>query len=171
MFSLSSTTIFKCNSSFQIEYIWSVNKIDASTTSSIDLSSNPSSKSSQLLFQSNSLDYGLYEINLQVKITPTPYSTIAKNVSTFVQIIPSRIGVYPLLNGIQTLKIGLGQTLILDPRKYSQFYDKISANNNPIQDLNFTFSCKSNLLTILKLNPSSCFKTNGILLFIMNLII
>ena len=178
MLSLTSTTIFKCNPSFQIEYTWLVNKIDASTTiptTSIDLSSNPSSKSSQIFFQSNSLDYGLYEINLRVKITPYSYPVIEKDVSTFVQIIPSRIGVYPLINGIQTLRIGLEQTLILDPRKYSQFYDKISANNNPIQDLNFTFVCNlinpsgstsstlNDLLT-LKTNgaPSSCFKSNGI---------
>jgi hypothetical protein len=158
MISQSSTTIFKCNSSFQIDYIWSVNKIDANTITSIDLSSNPTSKSSQILFQSNSLDYGLYEINLRVKITPITYAVIDKNVSTFIQIIPTRIGVYPLLNGIQTLRIGLGQTLILDPRKYSPFYDRILVRN-PIQDLNFTFSCNSNILTISK--PSSCFKTNG----------
>jgi hypothetical protein len=116
-----------------------VTKIDKNVSTQIDLSLNPTSKKSEIVFQSNTLDYGLYEINVQVKKTPLNLPSIKSNASTFVQIEQSDISVYGLLNRINTLRIGLEQTLSFDPKKYSNYIDKKEIN--PVGKLNFTFYC------------------------------
>jgi hypothetical protein len=171
MFSLSSISYYSCNSTFSTEYLWTVTKIDKNVSTQIDLSLNPTSKKSEIVFQSNTLDYGLYEINLQVTKTPLNLPRIKSNASTFVQIEPSDISVYGLLNGINTLRIGLEQTLSFDPRKYSNYIDK--QEMNPLGKLNFTFYCNplngdlvslsiTDLLTLKKSGSySPCFISNG----------
>jgi len=141
MFSLKTITYFACNSTFTTEYAWTVAKIDKNTSTEIDISSNPSSKKSEIVFPPNALDYGLYKLNFEVTKTPLIYPSIKNNVSTFIQIEPSHILVYALLNGIDSLRIGQEQTLSFEPRKYSKYFDK--QEMNPIGTLNFTFICNS----------------------------
>jgi hypothetical protein len=148
-----------------------VTKIDKNVSTQIEISLNPSSKKSEIVFPSNTLDYGLYEMSLQVTKTPLNLPSIKSNVSTFIQIEPSDISVYGLLNGINTLRIGLEQTLSFDPRKYSNYID--TPETNPLGKLNFTFNCNPlngnfvsfstvDLLTSQKNGSfSSCFISNG----------
>jgi hypothetical protein len=137
-FSLSTATYFECDLSYTQAYLWTLNKINSGVTQLIDLSVNPTFDSSEIVIQSNTLDYGLFEFTIQVEIKVLT-SVLTSKVSTYVEIIPTGLVVYGLENGIQSISIGFSQTLILNPIKYS--FD--SGNMASISNLTFKFYCSS----------------------------
>ena len=139
LLNFATKTYFSCNETYIQTYKWFINRIDLSPILSMDISSNPSSYSSELVIQSNTLDYGMYEIQFQVDITMEDVifnSTMAK---TYVQIIPSGLVVYPFKNGVSNIKIGSQQSLILNPILNSFDFDNLV----DISSLKFKFYCKT----------------------------
>ena len=128
LFSLKSVTYFYCNvTSYNMFYTWSL--LNNSTDI---LSMNPTKYSSELVIQSNQLEYGLYEFKLQVQISS---NGIVRATSKFVEIIPTDIAVYGLFNGVLGIVIGSRQFLTLDPVLFSTNLDEIGMTSS----MNFTF--------------------------------
>ena len=172
MFSISTATYFWCNLTYTQTFKWFLNKIYSNSSQSVDLSSNPSSISSEIVIKPNTLDYGVYEFICQVNILLTDSGKVyTNNASTFIQIIPTGLVVYTLQNGIQSISIGFEQSLNLSPPKYSFDYDNLAQ----IKNLTFKFYCspinsnsidvsKSIDLASLKRNSSliqACFSSEG----------
>ena len=136
LFSLSTLTYFVCNQNYTQQFSWSLKSFN--TTLYINLTSNPSWQSSELVMQSNSLEYGLYEatINTQIKLENSN-SVFANNKSITFQIIPTGINVYGLPNGVQSILIGSNQSFSLNPRKHSVDLDSLISPSN----LTFKFYC------------------------------
>ena len=178
MFSLSTVTYFGCNLTYSQANQWLLSRIDIQET--IDLTMNPSSTTSELVMQSNSLAYGTYIFSFQVNlIVPSMSSgvTFTAMISTYVQIIPTGLVVFALRNGIANILIGYAQSQSLNPTEYSFDFDEQVS----IKSLDFRFYCVSlfNYQTVplsmssidlatYKNNPSlsmnssqTCFSSNG----------
>ena len=166
MFSLSTSTYFVCNLTFNQSYKWTGNRLSLSGYSLIDLNANPSSFSSELVIQKNQFDYGIYEFTFEVEI-----NGFRCNISTFIEIIPSGLAVYALENGIQSVTIGYEQSLTLDAPSFSFDFDNLVSSSN----LTFKYYCSPNEfntdqidLASYKQNSSlimapnqTCFSSNG----------
>jgi hypothetical protein len=128
------------NQTYALEYTWTVNQIsNTGNKSNIDLAQNPTSYLSELILQANTLMYGLYEINLEVKlVTSDKSSPLSSLIKTYIQIIPTGIVVNAIENGISSILIGSQQNLTLNPSRYSFDLDHLIA---PSQILQFKFYC------------------------------
>ena len=155
------------NQTFTLTYSWSLNQISNSVNKSyIDLTQNPTSHSSELVMQANTLAYGLYEFNLEVKITYNNNGLLTTSMSsflkTYIQIIPTGIMVKAIQNGISSILIGSQQNFTLNPSKYSSDLDNLIT---PSQILQFKFYCTT-ILANSTLNQSQedllSIKTSGI---------
>jgi len=153
MISLSSMTYFSCNSfRFASKYSWSAKRLDIVQT--IDLASNPTLQSSDLVLQPNTLDYGSYmfTLNLNIDIMNSDGSVITQTLSSSLKatrkICPTGIVVNAVKNGISSVMIGSQQNFSLNPALYSADLDNLVAPSV----LKFKFYC----LTLLKnsTNPS-----------------
>ena len=154
------------NQTFTLTYSWSLNQISNSVNKSyIELTQNPTSHSSELVMQANTLAYGLYEFNLEVKMTYnigllTP--SMSSFLKTYIQIIPTGIMVKAIQNGISSILIGSQQNFTLNPSKYSSDLDNLIT---PSQILQFKFYCTT-ILVNSTMNQSQedllSIKTSGI---------
>ena len=144
---LSTLASFACNSTYTLRKAWSLIKLDENANyNSISLSSNPTSLTSMLVIEENILDYGLYmfSFDLALSITTTEEEASnmlyirSSNVSTFIRVIQTGIGVYALENGISNVRIGYMQMLVLNPGVYSKDFDQFVST----QTLSFVFYCR-----------------------------
>jgi hypothetical protein len=111
-----------------------------SLINAIDLSTNPTSTSSELVVKENTLDYGLYKFNLQVVVTYNLVNQITSNlIETFVQIIPTGLAVFAIQNGVSSVLIGSNQVFSLQPSIYTIDMDNIITADK----LSFTYYCKT----------------------------
>jgi hypothetical protein len=147
LFSLSTITYISCmNQTFTLTYSWTLNQISNSVNKSlIDLTQNPTSHLSELVMQANTLLYGLFEFNLEVKMVTSKENnngllppSMSSFIKTYIQIIPSGIVVNAIENGISSILIGLQQNFTLNPSKYSFDLDNLIT---PSQILQFKFYC------------------------------
>ncbi len=127
LFSLSTLTIFSCNSTFTQTNDWKLSRIDVSKT--IDITANPTSITPELVVQANSLEYGLYKFTFQVNVQ-TVDNFLTNSISTFIQIIPTGLAVFAVQNGISSLLIGSRQNLILKPDVFSVDLDYLISPNS-----------------------------------------
>jgi hypothetical protein len=116
-----------------------INPSDGSVNSSVSLTSNQYVNKSELVISANTLNYGLYKFVYTVKMlsNTVDLSPFTGQISTYVQIVPSGITVLGLNGGVNQIQIGLNQTFVIDPTKYS--YD--SDNKADIKSLNFLYFC------------------------------
>ncbi len=128
--SLSTTTLFGCDTSYTMTKSWSI-------TPAISLTSNPSASSSQLVIPANTLLYGLYQFTYIVSVVLSNGTLLSNTASTFSRIVPTGFVVFALPNGIFSIRIGSQQTLILDPGVHSKDPD----NYVEPKLLNYTFYC------------------------------
>ena len=146
LFSLATTTYFACNLTYTQTNAWSLTRLDGSSPQSVDLRSNPTWQTSELVIQSNILDYGIYEFTFQVYISGLTLPSTAINISTFVQIIPTGISVYATKSGVSSVLIGSQQSFVSDPSAYSHDLDSLVQPNS----LSYKFYCRT-----INLNESS----------------
>ena len=136
MLILSSEFVFDCNISYTMKSNWYINKSSSQTLTY----RNPSFESTQLVIQSNTLEYGLYEFVFQVKFTNMyTNETLSASDQTFIQIITSGLVVSAFKNGVSSIFIGSNQSLYLKPVAYSFDYDRLAS----IDSLNFEFYCQT----------------------------
>lgn len=109
----------------------------------ISLDGNPTLEYPELIILSNSMYYGSYKvfywINLKID---TGYLTNIKNefgsvLVTYFDISPGGIAVFGLENGLSYIKVGMEQSLDLNPLKYSYDMDFLVSMNS----LDFNFYC------------------------------
>jgi hypothetical protein len=143
MFYLTSITYFSCNSlSYSFKYLWSVSRTDIMKT--IDLISNPTWQSSELVIQPNTLEYGSYKfsLNLTAVTFGDKSETTTTSISRLIQIVPTGIKVNAIRNGISSVLIGLQQNFTLNPELYSSDLDNVILASQ----LRFKFYCSPRLL-------------------------
>ena len=127
---------------------------------SVDLTTNPSSKTSQLVVQANTLAYDVYSVNLRVDlIANATYNALYSTAIMYVQIVPTGLVVNALQNGVTTQLVGFNQAFVLEPALYSLDLDQLVAN---MSSLSFAFFCSAfglssnqNLFDC-KTNPTAC---------------
>lgn len=145
MFYLTSITYFSCNTlSYSFKYTWSVSRTDIVKT--IGLTSNPTWQSSELVIQSNTLDYGSYKFSLNLTAVAfgdkSLQTTTTISISRLIQIVPTGIVVNAIRNGISSVLIGLQQNFTLNPALYSSDLDNVILASQ----LKFKFYCSPRLL-------------------------
>ena len=130
--SLSTETLFACNLTYTISYMWTM------LPATIDLSLNPTSFSPGLVIQANTLFYGFFEFTLQVQVTLTSTGqTLSNNQTQTIEIVPTGVAVFGLQNGISGITIGSQQALSLNPTLYSIDLDNLISPSSLV----FTFFC------------------------------
>lgn len=142
-FSVSSVISFYGSSNFTLQNYWTLNEVDPKTLTNlndVDLSKNPTSKSSELVIKENTLTYGLYKFQYQVIATFNKISEISSNIpETFIKIIPTGLAVFAIQNGVSNILIGSLQSFNLQPSVYSIDFDNLIQPS----ELNFTYYCKT----------------------------
>ena len=141
LFSLSTSIYFACNTSSTYEYTWTLTLVDSGQN--IDLTANPTYLSSELVIQSNTLTYGVYQFNVQVNVITSQYGTFTNTNQTFIQILPTGLAVFAIANGIESQLIGSSQPFVLNPVGFSFDMDNLVAPSNLV----FDFYCQTISLT------------------------
>ena len=138
LFSVSSIIYFYCsNVTFTSINTWILNQINP-VNRSIDLSTNPSSTSTELVIKENTLDYGLYQLTLQVDVNFNGL-IVSSSAQTYVEIIPTGLAVFALENGVSSVLVGSKQAFNLNPSLYTFDMDGIVTPDK----LSFVFYCKT----------------------------
>jgi hypothetical protein len=138
---VSSNAVINCGVSYSKSIQWVVNEIDPVSYGflrKLDLSSNPSSVTGELIFAENSMQYGLYEFTFTTSLTFSSSQTVSSTIQTYVQIVPSGIAVVSIDKGINEIKIGSNQRFYLRPAVYSYDLDGLILSGQ----LNFAYYCK-----------------------------
>jgi hypothetical protein len=113
--------------------------LDYSSIGEVDLSANPTAATTQLNLPANYLDIGVYQIIFMATVTTGASSQVFYgNASTYIEIITSGLEVFALQNGLDTITIGINQSLSLTPRKYSYDLDELIN----MDSLSFVFYCQ-----------------------------
>ena len=131
-FSITSTLQFNCAQSFAIIQQWSIEKCLNTNCSFIEqfTSSSLSTTLSELFIPSNTLQYGLYQLTVTVKMSVS--SQLISSVITYVNIIPSPIQVNLIQFGPLIIIRGKQQALVLDPGRFSIDPDQSYFNSTVI---------------------------------------
>jgi hypothetical protein len=134
MFSIQTESLFTCNQAYSIEYEWNLNYLDLNK--SIDLTSNPTFQSSELVIQALSLNYGMYFILVQANFSliKTKFSL---NDWTYFEITPTGLIVNSLQTSPSHILIGSQQMITLDPALFTIDLDYLVSPSS----LSFKFFC------------------------------
>jgi len=145
----------------------------------LNLSTNPTSTSAELVFIENTLEYGLFQVIYTVDVLFNKNDRVNNSIVTLVEIVPTGFIVATLADGMDEVKIGSSQNLALDPLSYSYDLDELikpsslsykfycRVEKNLIEQKNFTidlmtYQKNSSLL----MNKSiDCFDSPGKLIF------
>jgi hypothetical protein len=145
---------FECSLDFTNDKLWSVSKVDQLTGNlikNIDVTSNPTKLNSELVINSNTLDYGVYRFYFKNGIyfyESAQYKTVSSEIETFIEIIPTGLLVFGFTNGVSYMSFGLEQEIEINPGLNSIDLDSIIQPSG----LNYTFYCRA-----LKLNDSNTY--------------
>ena len=140
MVKISTNTIITCGVDYLKSLRWTVSQLDSATFAlirTLDLSSNPSALTGELIFAENSLSYGLYEFKFATDLMFNS-ETLSSTIQTYVKIVPSGVAVFALENGVKETKIGSSQRYYLRPTVYSFDFDGLIL---PSQ-LDFVYYCR-----------------------------
>ena len=142
-FSIPSTTYFKCYTKYTAVYVWTLkklNKTDLNLASSIDLSTNPTSSSSELLIRSNTLDFGLYIFKLNLVVYYNTSYQVTNSADVYVEIYQTGVTIFAVQYGISNILIGSKQAIFLKPSAFSIDIDSTVAPDM----LSYLFYCSTN---------------------------
>ena len=93
--------------------------------------------SAEIFIPSKYLSYGTYMFIYQVNMNGMAASFV-ETVNTYVRIVPTGIAIFPFSGGIKEITIGSGQSIDLDPGKYSYDFDGIFTGTQ----LTYRFFCR-----------------------------
>ena len=142
MFSLVGVTTLNCDSNLQNIKQWLVYDIDPmkgtmKSIKPINLGNNPSVYNAELFIPSNFLPFGTYKFIYKVNMYGDGASFIDQ-VDTYVKIVSSGMAIFSFSGGMKQMTIGVGQSIDLDPGKYSYDLDGISSGTG----LTYRFYCR-----------------------------
>ena len=123
---------------------WTLNQLDAGlkVLKVVDLSTNPTSASTEMVIKENTLDYGLYQFSLQVDVSFNG-QVVSSLAQTYVQIVPTGLAVFALENGVSSVLVGSKQAFNLNPSLYTFDMDGLITPDK----LSFVYYCKMVNLT------------------------
>ena len=140
MFSLVATTTLSCDSTLQNTKQWSlyqINPVTGVVLKKMSLANVLSAFSAEIFIPSKYLSYGtymfLYQVNMNGDAGP-----FVETVNTFVRIVPTGMAIFPFSGGIKEITIATGQSIDLDPGKYSYDFDGIFTGTQ----LTYRFFCR-----------------------------
>ena len=124
---ITSYIQLECNESLLTNIRWTVRHCTPLCSSvPLALPSSIVTTLSELYVPARTLDYGTYELRMQV--TMSAASQFTTTASVFVTIIPSTIIPNLMPAGTSMITLGRGQDLLLDPGTYSQDPDSTTFN-------------------------------------------
>ena len=126
---ITSYLQLQCNESLATNIRWTVRQCTSACSAvPLALPSSIVTTLPELYLPALALDYGTYELRMQV--TMAAASQLTTTVSAFVTIIPSRIIPNLMPAGTSTITLGRGQDLLLDPGTYSEDPDSTPFNTS-----------------------------------------
>lgn len=130
LFSVVGITNFICGLSFTSQTSWQVSEVNSlnSTIRTLDLSTNPTASTSEIVFSKGVLSYGLYRFTMTVSVTYTwraTLTTVASQVETYIRINPTGLAVFGLPNGVGEMTYGSAQKIDVNPGLYSIDFDSV----------------------------------------------
>jgi hypothetical protein len=140
MFSVVSKTELNCDVTLKNMKKWLIYEINQNTASLkklIDLDNIISAFSSEIFIPSNFLSYGAYRFIYQV-LMDGDANSFFETVDTFIRIIPTGIAIFSFSGGIKEITIGMGQSIDLDPGRYSYDLDDLLSGTQ----LTYKFYCR-----------------------------
>ena len=157
MFSLIGTTTLNCDSDLQNTKQWYLYEIDpviGNVIKTISLANNPSSNNAELFMESSSLIYGTYKFVYQVSMYGGA-SSFVEQIDTYVKIEPTGIAIFPFSGGMKQKTIGVGQSVELDPGRYSYDFDGLLNGTQ----LTYRFFCRIVIDGLAQEFPSSSYNS------------
>ena len=140
MFSVVSITELDCAVTLKSVKKWLIYEINPNTASLknlIDLADIVSAVSAEIFIPSNFLNYGIYRFIYQVSMDGDANSFF-ETVDTFIRIVPTGIAIFPFSGGIKEVSIAMGQSIDLDPGRYSYDLDGLISGTQ----LTYKFYCR-----------------------------
>ena len=118
-------------------FIYEINSFSGLTSRIVDIKNIISSFSAEIYIPSNFLDYGTYRFIYQVSMDGDA-NAFMDSAYSFIKIVPSGIAIFPFSGGIKEISIGVGQSLAIDPGRYSFDFDGILIGS----ELTYKYFCR-----------------------------
>lgn len=150
-FAIVSDLTFDCPVNFIVSKKWSIDKLNSagSIIGTVSIANNPSSTSSQLVIQANTLEYGIYAITISATLH-TSSDSLKSWLKAYVEIVPTGFAVLSLANMVQEVALVTSQSISLEPKIYSYDLDKKVQSN----ELSFSFYCRRVIAGVYESYPS-----------------
>ena len=127
-FYILSTIKFNCNKTLSTIQKWSIKNSTNENFSKIEFDKKIVKSRSELYIPSNTLQYGIYRLELRVTIEDNP--SITSSSSVYVEISPSGVTANLVPLGTSVVTSGDQQNLILNPGNYSKDPDGFEFNSS-----------------------------------------
>ncbi len=117
--------------------VYEINPFTGLSIRTVNISYIISSFSAEIFIPSNFLEYGTYQFIYQVSMDG--YSNLfIDSIDSFIRIVPSGMAVFSFSGGIKEISIGVGQSIDLNPGRYSYDFDGILAGT----ELAYKYYCR-----------------------------
>ena len=139
-FSVVGITTLDCEATLKNIKQWFVYEINPNTGlnhRTVNLTDIITSFSTEIYIPSNFFGYGTYRFILQVSMDGDA-NAFVDSVDTFIKIVPSGMTIFPFSGGIKDISIGTGQSVNLDPGKYSIDLDGLLVGT----ELTYKYFCR-----------------------------
>jgi len=136
-FYILSTIKFNCNKTLSTIQNWSIKNSTNKNFSEIEFDKKIVTSRSELYIPSNTLQYGIYRLELRVTIEDNP--SITSSSSVYVEISPSGVTANLVPLGTSVVTSGDQQNLILNPGNYSKDPDGFEFNSS---DWKYEYFCR-----------------------------
>jgi hypothetical protein len=117
--------------------VYEINPLTGLNIKVVNITGIISSFSSEIYISSNFLEYGSYRFIYQVTMDGVAKS-FTDSVESFIKIVPSGVAIFPFSGGIKEISIGIGQSIDLDPGKYSYDFDNLLSGT----ELTYKYFCR-----------------------------
>ncbi len=124
-FSVVGITTLDCEITLKNKKEWFINEINPLTgsyTKTVNIRDIISSFSAEIYIPSNFLEYGTYQFIYQVTMDGVEGSFM-DSVDSFIRMVPSGMAIFPFPGGMKEISIGRGQSIDLNPGRYSYDFD------------------------------------------------
>lgn len=135
---------FQCSIKFTREMVWNIKQVDSDNNpiGTINLSSNPSAVTSEIIVSKGTLQPGMYIFEFQLKVSYMSGSLnkyLTDTDFTYIKITPSELFIVPFEYDVSLLKISINDNLNFKPRSFSY----LTNHKLPTEMLNYDFYCRA----------------------------
>ncbi len=117
--------------------VYEINLFTGLTIRTVNISDIISSFSAEIYIPSNFLEYGTYQFIYQVSMDGDS-NIFMDSIDSFIRIVPSGMAIFLFSGGIKEISIGVGQSIELNPGRYSYDFDSKLAGTQ----LNYKYYCR-----------------------------